>query len=245
MRGRFDDLTGRHFGALTVLSIHSKVGNNRKWVCRCDCGNECVAYGCNLKQYHTTSCGCVYEETRKVGGAKHVVDMVGKRFGRLLVVRREGNGSSGKVTWMCRCDCGKEKVVKAGSLRSENTTSCGCVQKETMHEIRWNPNLTDEERKTNRNREMAVPGLHLWRKEVYRRDGYTCQACESKSPRRIVAHHKESWQSNKALRLDVNNGAMVCEECHKELHSRYGWGNNTTEQWTDFIRSKQVMRAIV
>jgi hypothetical protein len=32
--------------------------------------------------------------------------------------------------WKCRCECGKEKLVLATCLRSGNTKSCGCLQKE-------------------------------------------------------------------------------------------------------------------
>lgn len=55
MRG--DDKTGQRYGMLTVLGLSSrKIGRNRMWRCRCDCGatSEVVNYA--LK--HTKSCGC-------------------------------------------------------------------------------------------------------------------------------------------------------------------------------------------
>jgi hypothetical protein len=103
-----------------------------------------------------------------------------------------------------------------------------------MHKIRWNPNLTPEERVINRNREMTVLGLHLWRADVFKRDMYECQVCHDKSHKRIVAHHKEAWGINKDLRLIVDNGITLCSKCHKEFHSRYGWGKNTKAQWDEF-----------
>lgn len=55
---RRDDLTGRKYGRLTPLRCVGRRGNNAIWLCRCDCGNECSAAAHNLKNGHTTSCGC-------------------------------------------------------------------------------------------------------------------------------------------------------------------------------------------
>ena len=52
------------------------------------------------------------------------VDKTGQRFGLLTVVSRAAN--QGKiVAWNCVCDCGKSTVVRAASLQSGNTKSCG------------------------------------------------------------------------------------------------------------------------
>lgn len=60
-----------------------------------------------------------------MGGVK---DMTGQRFGMLVVVCRAENTQSGRATWRCRCDCGKEVVVRGGNLRSGGTKSCGCYK---------------------------------------------------------------------------------------------------------------------
>jgi hypothetical protein len=62
-----------------------------------------------------------------------LIDLTGKRFGLLTVLRKYGH--SGKdVTWLCKCDCGKEAVVRGNDLRSANTQSCGCLQKIRAYE---------------------------------------------------------------------------------------------------------------
>lgn len=55
-------------------------------------------------------------------------DLTGERFGYLVVVSRAPNRPppSGVVMWNCECDCGKKKVIQGSSLKSGNTTSCGC-----------------------------------------------------------------------------------------------------------------------
>lgn len=234
----FRDLTGHHYGMLAVLSLHSKVGNFRKWNCRCDCGTECVKYGHQIRAGQVVSCGCEQKRKAKETGNNNAVDLTGRRFGRLVVIGRSGSNKHQKARWKCKCDCGKEKLLVAGSLISGNSESCGCIQKETMHEIRWNPNLSQEDRETNRNREITIPGLHLWRKAVYERDGYRCVVCGGSKSGRFVAHHIASWAANKDVRLDVENGVTSCVDCHKEFHSRYGWGGNTLGQWSEFLTIK-------
>lgn len=62
-----------------------------------------------------------------------VVDVAGKRFGRLLVLRRDGSqkGSHGSFAmWRVRCDCGTEKTVRGCSLRRSEIISCGCYNRE-------------------------------------------------------------------------------------------------------------------
>lgn len=57
--------------------------------------------------------------------------MIGKRFGRLVVVRFAWKSNSENSYWECRCDCNNTTTVYGGSLRSGETKSCGCLRKET------------------------------------------------------------------------------------------------------------------
>lgn len=60
------------------------------------------------------------------------VDLSGKRFGKLVVIKRhEKNKDDTRrgVFWECECDCGNMTTVGAASLPSGNTKSCGCLQK--------------------------------------------------------------------------------------------------------------------
>jgi hypothetical protein len=61
-----------------------------------------------------------------------MIDLTGKRFGMLTVLRREGAAlqPSGNTapTWLTKCDCGRMKVVRGVNLRSKGTASCGCTQ---------------------------------------------------------------------------------------------------------------------
>lgn len=57
---------------------------------------------------------------------KKVIDLTGRRFGRLTVTdAAERTGR--RITWLCICACGNEKVVRGDHLKSGHTASCGCL----------------------------------------------------------------------------------------------------------------------
>lgn len=57
--------------------------------------------------------------------------MIGRRIGRLTVIKRGPNKPTGQKRWRCKCDCGKTKVIDAHSLiRKNQTRSCGCLSAE-------------------------------------------------------------------------------------------------------------------
>ncbi len=58
-----------------------------------------------------------------------MIDRIGRRYGRLLVIKRAGHIGV-KVAWLCRCDCGSISTVSASHLRVGGTASCGCLRME-------------------------------------------------------------------------------------------------------------------
>lgn len=61
----FEDLTGKRFGKLTVISRAENIGVKTAWNCVCDCGKSVVVISNSLKTGNTKSCGCL---SRKHGG---------------------------------------------------------------------------------------------------------------------------------------------------------------------------------
>lgn len=51
-------------------------------------------------------------------------DLTDQRFGKYKVLKR-GPNSGSKTRWVCLCDCGRESIVHAYSLKSGDSTSCG------------------------------------------------------------------------------------------------------------------------
>ena len=54
-------------------------------------------------------------------------DLRGMTFGRLTVIQREQN-VNGRTAWLCRCSCGKEKIVITKYLKNGSVRSCGCLK---------------------------------------------------------------------------------------------------------------------
>lgn len=55
-------------------------------------------------------------------------DLTGKRFGKLVVVKRvHPKGHRSNTYWLCKCDCGEYTIASSGNLKGENTKSCGCI----------------------------------------------------------------------------------------------------------------------
>lgn len=98
----------------------------------------------------------------------------------------------------------------------------------------WKPNLTQEDRERNR----RIDGYCDFIKKVYARDNYTCQCCGKSSDGDIVAHHLNGYNWDKENRTNIDNGITLCENCHNEFHNLYGRGNNTKEQFKEWLNNK-------
>ena len=94
------------------------------------CSTERVAEERNLIAGASTSCGCF---TRERVRETQTIDYTGRRFGKLLVAGKAETGTNGAQRWKCQCDCGKECVVLASSLRTGKRTSCGCDSRKGKH----------------------------------------------------------------------------------------------------------------
>ena len=60
------------------------------------------------------------------------LDLTGKKFGRLTVIERVENDKEGHTRWLCRCDCGSQRIVLGKCLKNGHTQSCGCLNKEVV-----------------------------------------------------------------------------------------------------------------
>lgn len=127
-RAKIEDLTNQQFGRLTVVG--PKIINNKTyWHCICLCGNEKYLLSTALKTGATRSCGCYGNERRVEGSLSRTPDLLGQRFGRLIV--KEKLTIDNRSSWLCECDCGGENILISSVLLRGLTLSCGCLQRES------------------------------------------------------------------------------------------------------------------
>ena len=151
---QYKDLSGKRFDKqVVVCECPPRRGKTGRlihyWYCQCDCGQTIVTSGRSLESGHTRSCGCQLTE-----------DLVGKRFGKLTVIKqmpRKAQPNGQKPTrWKCKCDCGHYTVVTTGNQKSGHTISCGC-QKYSKNE--WAIEKELRKQKINHAREYMFSDL--------------------------------------------------------------------------------------
>lgn len=69
---------------------------------------------------------CQYEAVSK----NKIINLQGKKFGRLTVLSLKETQNKRRVKWICKCECGNIIEVFSTNLISGTTKSCGCLQKE-------------------------------------------------------------------------------------------------------------------
>jgi hypothetical protein len=128
------DLKNKIFGRLTALKVVGIKNRKELWECLCSCGNKYIVNKYALLSGNTSSCGCL----KKGFIAKN---LTGKRFGKLIVIKHLGFIKKNRSIWLCKCDCGKEKIVSTDNLTSHTTVSCGCKIKEWFRIIDLSQNF--------------------------------------------------------------------------------------------------------
>lgn len=127
------NLTGQRFGRLIVIerdydyAKHNNIKNpqNAFWKCICDCGNYTTVASNNLRKSNgVRSCGCLRREI----GKRSIKNLVGQRFGKLVVIEITNKRVCERVVWKCQCDCGSVIEVSADALVKGNSHSCGCIR---------------------------------------------------------------------------------------------------------------------
>lgn len=151
------DLTGQRFGRLTILRYDGLHKGRSCWLCLCDCGQELTVKQCYLVSGGTQSCGCLAKDTMSQIGKRSLNDLVGREFGLLTVLKREGLNKHNNITWMCLCSCGKEVVVRGYNLTQGKTRSCGCLS------LRWDITGQRFGRLVVIERDFSIKKLGLWK----------------------------------------------------------------------------------
>lgn len=56
----------------------------------------------------------------------HCIDRIGDKYGHLTIIAPAYSPKGRNKRWLCKCECGVEKVICISHLRNGGTVSCGC-----------------------------------------------------------------------------------------------------------------------
>lgn len=221
-------LAGDRFGKLTIVEyLHGKAA----YKCVCLCGTEIITSSSQLKRGRIVCCGSIRCRVKQ--------DIVGKRFGRLIV----HNDFYYKQVGKCKrsyvkvvCDCGNEKYVIVSALLSGDTTSCGCYKKQRINEA-YSEYRISKGYKPNEHitpivlaaRAQAVStGIN---KQILSRDEFKCQLCNNvnTTTNPLQVHHIIPISVQLENHANPSNLITLCSTCHLEKAHSGKWATTNKE----------------
>ena len=117
------NIIGKTFGRLTVIEFIRVEDEQAIYKFKCSCGNFVEYPLIRVQSGNTTSCGCALQDLYDINKN----GLIGKKFGKLLVLSFAGIGKNGETLFECLCDCGNTTIVSGYSLTANRTHSCGCI----------------------------------------------------------------------------------------------------------------------
>lgn len=121
------DLTNKIFGIYKVIEKDTQLSEEKKrvyWKCIClKCGNEISVRSDGLKRLPKTCPECKY------------LNLVGQKFGKLLVIEKAETDKNGHRYFVCQCECGNIVKVSGSNLIEKKTNSCGCLHKQIISNL--------------------------------------------------------------------------------------------------------------
>lgn len=187
---------------------------------------------------------CCPKCVRQKVSESQIHDLTGQKFGHLTVKCRDDEKSNlyKRSYWWCECDCGNHELKSIAGTHLVTGLIVSCrdpIHKTGENGPNWKGGVVPE-----RMRARSTVAYEKWRKEVYKKDWYTCQCCGEYKGIEKQAHHLINFSDNKNLRYDIENGITLCKNCHyttvkDSFHNIYGTINNTPEQLEEYINYKR------
>lgn len=139
-----------------------------------------------------------------------------------------------------KCDlCGKNVEKIPYLIKRSKSIYCSneCRSKAHSDKIagKSNPNYNPLLAETDRLKRMQVLGYAKFKNDVKRRDGNMCVICHSHED--LIVHHLNSYHWDKENRLNVDNATTLCNSCHREFHTKFGYINNTKQQFKTYFEA--------
>jgi len=171
-----------------------------------------------------------------------LVDLTGKRFGRLLVIRQNGRSVHKEVLWLCLCDCRKRTTVRSQNLITGKTKSCGCYRKEatversTKHGKSYHPLYSVW--RSMRKRCGIIKGAAAHEKRDYINRGITvCEKWANNFQSFYDFSIIHGWRKGLTIDRKNTNGNYTPENCRFVPHKINNQNTRASRRW--FIDNKK------
>ena len=100
--------------------------SRRRFLCKCDCGNETTALAEEISNQSKRSCGCLKKELLS---KEREIILTGQSFGRWYIESEAFRDKFG-IHWNAICECGNKGTPTTNNLLKGVSTSCGCYVRE-------------------------------------------------------------------------------------------------------------------
>ena len=248
---RVKDMTGMKFGRLTIVKESGRDKHrNTLWLCKCECGNETIVRGINLKNGRTTSCGCLRNEKTKERWED-------KDF-------RKKHSEKTKEKWQDE----EYRQMKSNEMREQWEDEEFRKKQRNGIKEQWK----DEEMKWKMGYKGGITPIskylrvlnEQWFNDCKQQANYTCELT-GKVGGNLHTHHLKAFntivlEAHELNNIEIHeiigeytqeelhkleeyvaswhkdnsNAVLLCKEGHDLFHSLYGQGNNTPEQYEQF-----------
>jgi hypothetical protein len=208
----FDDPTmiDRQFGKLIVLSAAGSDKRGKLFATQCTCGDIKIRPGTLLKTGRATQCEACARKRRF-----NTIDepaAIGRKFGKILVVKTVEPGIQGKKRYECLCDCGETLTVYENNLKRSKVVQCKNCAGKKISEKHNDPTIIG--RKFGQLLVLKAAGSNSRRLKIY-----DCR-CECGNTITVTGR-----------KLKTGN-AIQCTKC-----TRSGWSNHPLyDTWKGILR---------
>jgi hypothetical protein len=110
-------MIGHLFGAWEVVAADPcKIKHFKRWLCRCKCGLSRSFTTSYINTGQATCCDHCKQQQKSERDEKLATEQVGRKYGNYTVISYDGKNRYGSRTWLCRCECGNERLFLSSYL---------------------------------------------------------------------------------------------------------------------------------
>ena len=181
-------------------------------------------------------------------------DYTGEKYGRLTAIKQDPDKPTGY--WIWKCECGNTKTIKADSVVSGKTKSCGCLNLEKIHEKKRNfvdysgkrfgeleviEYVSSDKRGTHWKCLCHACGQYCIKCASDLKHAKTCGCGEQKNRQKIVSNFREK-------NYVENTNVKLCQKKKPNANNKLGvkgvWFDKNTQKYIAYISFQKKNRVI-